>query len=86
MGERGTEEKGSLLARCITGGCVCVHVCVHVCEGRMGGGGGGEKKENNKGVIPFCTQGRIATTDINTLRISVELMKNLFSVQLASWT
>ena len=37
-------------------------------------------------VAPFCTQGRMATMETITLRMSVELMYTLFSVQLASWT
>ena len=37
-------------------------------------------------VVPFCTQGRTTTMEMITLRMSVELMYTLFSVQLASWT
>ena len=37
-------------------------------------------------VVPFCTQGRMARMETTTLRMSVELMYSLFSVQLASWT
>ena len=37
-------------------------------------------------IVPFCTQGKMARMETTTLRMSVELMYTLLSVQLASWT
>ena len=36
------------------------------------------------GYLPFCTHGRMATMDTITLKISVELMKNLLREQLCN--
>ena len=66
--------------------CIAVFPVPPTCMAASGWKLGKEAMEVRKVVVPFCTQGKMARMETTTLRMSVELMYTLFSVQLANWT
>lgn len=80
----GGEDQLSTPASLYSVVCIAVFPVPPPCTATSGWKLGNEAMEVRRMVVPFCTQGRMARMETTTLRMSVELMYSLFSVQLAS--